>query len=75
MRKSLIAAVMAGVILFGSIPESTFAETTAAEGEIVSTQESYEATDHSIDDTAGTDAFTEELLKKAGIEVDFVEVK
>ena len=27
-------------------------ETTAAEGEIVSTQESYEATDHSIDDTA-----------------------
>lgn len=32
MRKSLIAAVMAGVILFGSIPESTFAETTAAEG-------------------------------------------
>lgn len=66
MRKSLIAAVMAGVILFGSIPESTFAETTAAEGEIVSTQESYEATDHSIDDTAGTDAFTEELLKKAG---------
>lgn len=66
MRKSLIAAVMAGVILFGSIPESTFAETTAVEGEIVSTQESYEATDHSTDDAAGTDAFTEELLKKAG---------
>lgn len=65
MRKSLIAAVMAGVILFGSIPESTFAETTAVEGEIVSTQESYEATDHSINDAAGTDAFYRGTLKKS----------